>query len=373
MQWPTRVVFDALQRIGLLGEYDGGSWSRLLARIYVADAPTVTAFVERIGSLALDERDVLDVVTAAYVEPNADFTRGPRAERDGLFIALVLGPENADAVRVAVAELAAASGVTGVVVDEPVDAVAIHAALGRAFAVAGKPERVFLVGKRMVLIREHLESVGFLKHAVAWEPDLGPLATNPLMTIFARAIRTRGCTRIDQVAALDVAPDGPIPAFTIRVLRRVIADKLERCVFVVSDGLRGRRLETTAEGSVARFELMTWTSHFDDELLSTFTRIGRALHLIALNGGRAVYPGRSLVDAPGGWLGWDHVLLSEFIAPLAAAGGDIDVLRAVPITAEESSALGADHSANAALDLVNALDAADFSAMLARWYSPPVE
>lgn len=372
-RWASRDAFTAIQHAGLLHWFDGGTWARHTGKLFVPAGGDPKAYFARLDALTLDEAQIGEAIEAAALEGRADFSPGGRAAAERAFMARVLAPEQAPAIRAAVEEMGAALGVPGVgaAIREPTSMASIHAALGRAFALAGKAEQVFLVGTQrpFVLIRETLATTGPFARAVPWEPELGVLAGLPFMAALARELMVRGCTAIAQDAAVAFDADGAIPAFTVRVLRRELGGRPERSVFLVTDGLRARRLPTTEEQSVQRCEVLAWADHHDDALIALVARAGRTVHRIAETG-VAFYPGQSMRDAAPGWGGWERLLATEMIAPMPATGGAIDVLRITPITRAEGEEMRAAPGSAHAGQLVQRLEAADFPALLARWNQP---
>lgn len=167
-RWPSAVVLTALQRNGLLGEFDGGTWSRLMASMLdPSTVPDVATLMKRLEALELTLPDIVEALGTVYLERGETFSRGRRAQLDGIFLARRLDPEAAGQIHIAVAELAAASGVSGVVVEDPLDLRSIHRALALAFARAGQPGRVFLVGGQLMVIRESIVPLGPFANAVA--------------------------------------------------------------------------------------------------------------------------------------------------------------------------------------------------------------
>lgn len=166
-------AFGAIQRVGLLGEFDSGTWLRHLLGIY---GPSV---IER----PLFHGEIVEAVfRARRASPDLEHTHGHSARIEGLFLPRHLNDDDEEVIAANLRALAAHFGVDGLELraEEAYDIEQVFYALGRAFTRAGVPQRVFLVGtsEPMILIREALAPVGPFSPVQAYDPsvDRGPRA-----------------------------------------------------------------------------------------------------------------------------------------------------------------------------------------------------
>ena len=364
VRWPSRVAFDGLFQNGLLGEFDGGTWARLLVKL--------------LGRITddVDEEEVFAALSAVYLVGGVEHTSGRRAGMEGIYLARDVRAEHEASVQAAVTEFAAVYGVEDVVVDDPLDVTSVFRGLGRAFEAAGRAERVYLVGDRkpFVVIRERIVSYGPFTTVLEHRPEPARPAVETsadaiFLSGFAQSILSTA-TRIVQVASLKVDESPEAPGFCVHVLERVFGERQEGSFFLVTNGLSARPLRATGPGGVVRFELATWSDRHDAELARTIAHIGRAIHEIAAPGSIPFRLGHTITTDSPAWMGWSRILLAGMIKPVQTPSGAVEVLRAVPISDAEDEILRQRDPMFGGQGFVTELENRDFRATLARWYEP---
>ena len=379
MRWPARTVRAVIEANGLLGYFDGGTWSRAMLQFIAAPDPRT--YIAQLEALHLDEAQVFELLASQYIEPGDRHSRGNRGG-EGVFIARDLSPTDAGSVQHEVSALAASYGVADVVLDGACDIVAIYRALGAAFARKGSSARVFLIGHShpFIVIREHLTATGPFAQSVPYVATPSAPVTDPSPVFDSKAgfrrlfetIQAHGCTRLEVVDTFEAAEHREAPSFAIHVLRRWFGEHPEPSYFLLTDGLSTWPLGATAPGSIQRMELLLWSDRYDHALISTFILIGRSLHALATPGGAPFFTGHTLSASPGmSFMGWPHVLLSAFklASPMSEAG--FDVIRLMPITKPERERIHSRPDPLGGWSFVTELENTQFSATLARWYNPP--
>ncbi|MFO0711143.1 MAG: hypothetical protein U0353_14945 [Sandaracinus sp.] len=368
-------AFDAAQHLRLLGEYDHGTWARLLSEHVDFEHGNVPK--------TITEHELRDLLLAARSSsrvdrsssPRAGHTSGGAAEAEGIF---ALDPSRAqpEGVLAALRSFAASHGVRDVSIEAPLDIRAIHASLGRAFARAGSPLRVYLVGEQapFVMIRERLEAIGPFAPVRAFVPEapITPATLDPDAFLQAYAGSIAGPqARVERLASMDVAATRVSPPHTVHVLRRTALSGGAESFFLVTTGLASKPLPHGGPDALRLAELTTWTSRYDAELASTLSQIGVTLHALASEGARLEL-GHAIATDERGFMGWPRVLLSRFVAPIPTPLGRVDVARVTPITNEEWASkqrLGLDVLGGE--PFVRGLESKGIPALLGRWYAPP--
>ncbi len=165
LRWPRAVVLRSLQAAGLLGEFDGGSFARLLQK--VSPAADLAALLR---DEPLDETEILLLLASHYGhEPGS-----PAACRDRLV--LPWERDQGTDVDAGLSRVLASLGLpTGR--GPSIGDLAIAAdVLDDALRAAGRSERVWVVGRRapFLLVRDSLPEIGPTVGARVWRSRSRP-------------------------------------------------------------------------------------------------------------------------------------------------------------------------------------------------------
>jgi hypothetical protein len=195
---------------------------------------------------------------------------------------------------------------------------------------------------------------------------------------FLSGVAGHGVTGLRSRVVRDIAATPLAPAHRVLALSRAFGDWFEPSQFVLTVGLGGRTLAAPASGSLTRFELMTWV---DDlalapdagegwDVMTALSALGRSLHAIG-----AWYPGNILKVGGGPGErdigGWQRFLLARSMQPIQTEVGAVDVVRVLPVDAEEAAALQARGDAFGGWGFVTQRESENLAAVHARWRSPP--
>ena len=168
----TSEAFAAVQGMGLLGEFDGGTWARHVVQVFGPEA------LER----GLTEDHVHEILLRARSEDrDREHTQGHAARLEGIFLARELHEDEPEQVLASVRALAERYGVRDVEIEDPLDLDSVFEGLGRAFARSGARERVYEVGRSrsFLLVRESLREIGILAPVRAFETREGEGGARP--------------------------------------------------------------------------------------------------------------------------------------------------------------------------------------------------
>jgi hypothetical protein len=159
LRWPRSVVLRSLQAAGLLGEYDGGSFSRLVQRALPSSDLAAMLRDEPLG-----EPEILQLLLAHY----GSAVGTPAAARDGLVLPW-LAQDDADAPA-GLARVMARLGLPAPRALVVSDLAVAADRLDEALRAAGRSERVWLVSRTAsyLLVRDAPPEIGPLIGAIPW-------------------------------------------------------------------------------------------------------------------------------------------------------------------------------------------------------------
>lgn len=135
-RWVFREAFEGLSRNGLLGEFDGGTWTRLFVRVFGG-----------IPGEHCDARQVHALLCAHYLDEGEAFSASAASHRDGVFLARDLSSADAAHLTQSIRALLAPYGVEIAALPSGIGLPEIFSLIGEALADAGRAERVFWVGQ----------------------------------------------------------------------------------------------------------------------------------------------------------------------------------------------------------------------------------
>lgn len=160
-RWVFREAFEGLSRNGLLGEFDGGTWTRLFARVFGA-----------IPEERCDAHQVHALLCAHYLDEGEAFSTSAASHRDGVFLARDLSSADPAQLTQSIRTLLAPYGVEIAALPSGIELQEIFALIGKALADAGRAERVFWVGHSagFLVIRVEVLPYGQFSSAQEYAP-----------------------------------------------------------------------------------------------------------------------------------------------------------------------------------------------------------
>jgi hypothetical protein len=364
LSWPRTATFTALVENGLLGEFDGGTWSRLLGEVAPSpDLPTM------LRDDPIDER-VLHRALSRHYGPGVG---SDAACRDGIFIIPPGAKADADSLTAAAQRFAAHAGLP-TFRSLPGDGLAAVAEVMTALLWATqRRERIWVVGReaQFLLMRASIVERGPLIGAHLWAPRPVPRPQS-FVHAFAERFLLGDVTAITSVARLELDATPIVPAHNVHVLQRSLTGgRVEPVFFVVTDGLSSRPLASSGPHALHRFELVTLSARHDRDLRAALSWLGESIHaMTSAPGAPPIALGHIItIGTSGGLRGWPAFLLARCTGPFDGPWGTTELARVLPISDDERATLRAQEIVMDGFSFVTAAENRDFGDVLDRWYA----